>query len=109
MQYEQVILSEADQHWRNQLALEVAKETRLPIPRVLMLEWNQLLGRKLQMRSREIELNDLTAKALDRLPRTGRWIFTSSPFPPTIPDKYLEPARHWIRRNRSILFGYKGR
>ena len=96
-----IIINEQDQRWRQELALAVAKEARLPIPRVLMLEWNQLTGRRLQMRSREAELDQLTAKAIDRLPRTGRYIFSASPFPPIIPDEYLEPARRWLaRQNR---------
>lgn len=93
---DEIIISEADQRWRQELAKEVARETRLPIPRVLLLEWNQLTGNKIQTRSREAELGSMTAKAIDRLPRTGRYIFSASPFPPIIPDEYLEPAREWL-------------
>jgi hypothetical protein len=40
----------------------------------------------------------------DALPRTSRWICTASPFPPTIPDKYLDGARRWARKqNRRHL------
>lgn len=95
-----IIISEDEQRWRQELALAVAKQTRLPIPRVLMLEWNQITGAKIQTRSREATLEPLTAKAIDRLPRRGRFVFSASPFPPIIPDEYLEPARRWCARKR---------
>lgn len=96
------IISERDQIWRNELIEQVSKETRLPIPRVMMLQWSQF-DRPNKIRTpsgREATLSKLTASAIDRLPCTSRWIFTMSPFPPTIPDAYLEPARKWSERMR---------
>lgn len=91
-----IIINENEQRWRQELALAVARQTRLPIPRVLMLEWNQVAGNKITTRSREATLDSMTAKAIDRLPRCGRFVFSASPFPPIIPDEYLEPAREWL-------------
>lgn len=97
------ILSESDQRWRNQLALQLSKETRLPIARVLMSTWSQLEANKYRTATgREIELSEMLAQAIDRLPRTSRFIFTASPFPPTIPDRYLEPAKRWARRHNRL-------
>ena len=101
-------LTEADQRWQQTLAIQVAQETRLPIPRVMMLEWNQVDGKTIKTRSREVTLQPLTAAAINRLPCCGRFVFSSSPFPPIIPDEYLEGAHHWCRRqNRRhhSLFG----
>lgn len=91
-------LSEQEQIWQQELAAQIAEETRLPIQRVLMLEWNQVIGSRIQTRSREAELQPLTAAALNRLPCCGRYVFSSSPFPPIIPDKYLAGAERWCRR-----------
>lgn len=94
-------LTEQEQIWQQDLITQVAKETRLPIPRVMMLEWNQIIGARIQIRGREAELQPLTAAAVNRLPCCGRFVFSSSPFPPIIPDKYLEGARHWTRRQNA--------
>lgn len=97
------IMSESDQRWRNQLALQLSKETRLPIARALMSTWSQLAANKYRTATgREIELSEMLAQAIDRLPRTSRFIFTASPFPPTIPDRYIEPARKWTRRHNRL-------
>lgn len=100
-------LTEADQRWQQTLAIQVAQETRLPIPRVMMLEWNQVDGKKIKTRSREVELQPLTAAAINRLPCCGRFVFSTSPFPPIIPDEYLEGAKHWcrIQNRRRRIFG----
>lgn len=95
------IINESDQRWQQELELQIANETRLPIPRVMMLEWSQFDGKKIRTRSREVELQALTAAAINRLPCNGRWIFSQSPFPPIIPDEYLEGAKRWTdRQNR---------
>jgi len=95
----EIILDEAAQHRRNELAAQLAEETRLPIPRALMSAWNQLDGRKFTTTlGREVRISEPLALALDALPRTGRYIFTASPFPPTIPDEYLEGAKKWVRK-----------
>lgn len=99
-------LTEADQRWQRELAIQVAQETRLPIPRVMMLEWNQVDGKKIKTRSREVALQPLTAAAINRLPCCGRFVFSTSPFPPIIPDEYLEGAKRWCRiqnRRHKIL------
>lgn len=93
------VLSESDQIWQKALALQIAEETRLPIPRVLMLEWSQVSGNRIQTRSREAELQPLTAAALNRLPCNGRFVFSSSPFPPIVPDEYLEGAKRWCKKH----------
>ena len=36
-----VVLSESDQIWRNDLITQVAKETRMPLQRVMMMTWAQ--------------------------------------------------------------------
>lgn len=101
-------INEADQRWQQELATEVARETRLPIPRVMMLEWNQIAGNKIQTRSREAELQPLTAAAIHRLPCCGRFVFSTSPFPPIIPDEYLEGAKRWCKRqNRWRPFSHR--
>ena len=95
----QIILNEAAQAHRNELAAKLATETRLPIPRALMSAWHQLDGRTYTTtQGRAVTISDALARELDALPRTGRWIFTASPFPPTIPDKYLTGAKKWARR-----------
>ena len=54
-------LTEQDQIWQQALAMQIAEETRLPIPRVMMLEWSQVAGNRIHTRSREVELQPLTA------------------------------------------------
>lgn len=99
-----VVLSESDQIWRNTLIEQVAKETRMPIQRVMMMTWAQFEApNKIRTQTRrEVELTRPTALALLRLPRTGKWMFTMSPFPPTIPDEYLDGARQYIREQEAI-------
>lgn len=101
---ELVVLSESDQIWRNELIKEVARETRQPIQRVVMLTWAQFEApNKIHTRTgREVVLTNLTATALLRLPHTGRYIFTMSPFPPIIPDEYLDGAREYIREQETL-------
>lgn len=101
---EMVVLSESDQIWRNTLIEQVAKETRMPIQRVMMMTWAQFEApNKIRTQTRrEVELTRPTALALLRLPRTGKWMFTMSPFPPTIPDEYLDGARQYIREQEAI-------
>lgn len=96
------IMSESDQLWRNELIKKMAKATRLPIPRVMMMNWTQFeKPNKIRTQTgREIELDSALALAIDRLPRYSRWIFATSPFPPLIPDEYLDPAREFIERKK---------
>lgn len=104
--YEQIIImSEADQERRNRLAFQLAQATRLPIPRILLAEWNRLNGRFFKTPTgREVLLEKELADQLDALPRTSRFIFSASPFPPTIPDKFLAGAQKWARKkNRRHL------
>lgn len=99
-----VVLSESDQIWRNEVILEVAKETRMPIQRVMMMTWAQFTPpNKIRTQTgREVELTRLTATALLRLPRSSKWMFSMSPFPPIIPDEYLDGARQFIRDQEAI-------
>lgn len=97
-----VVLSADDQQWRNDVILAVAKETRMPIQRVMMMTWAQFTPpNKIRTQTgREVALSDLTAHSLQRLPRgSGRWLFTMSPFPPIIPDEYLDGARRFVADN----------
>lgn len=97
-----VVLSAEDQQWRNDVILAVAKETRMPIQRVMMMTWAQFTPpNKIRTQTgREVTLTDLTAHSLQRLPRgSGRWLFTISPFPPIIPDEYLDGARRFVAEN----------
>ena len=96
-------LTEKDQIWQQALVMQIAEETRLPIPRVMMLEWSQVAGNRIHTRSREVELQPLTAAALNRLHCFGRYVFSESPFPPIIPDKYLEGARRWTDRENAKM------
>ena len=75
----------------------------------MMLEWSQFDGKKIKTRSREVDLQPLTAAALNRLPCNGRFVFSQSPFPPIIPDEYLESARKWAMRQnkKGGFFGRK--
>ena len=99
-----VVLSESDQIWRNEVILEVAKETRMPLQRVMMMTWAQFTPpNKIRTQTgREVELTRLTATALLRLPRSSKWMFSMSPFPPIIPDEYLDGARQFIREQEAI-------
>lgn len=101
------VLNEQDQIWQQALAMQIAEETRLPIPRILMLEWSQVAGNRIQTRNREAELQPLTAAALNRLPCNGRYVFSASPFPPIIPDQYLDGAKRWCKKqNRKTFFSH---
>lgn len=99
-----VVQSESDQIWRNQVIIEVAKETRMPIQRVMLMTWAQFEApNKIRTQTgREVELKPMTATAILRLPRASKWIFSMSPFPPLIPDEYLDGARQYIREQEAI-------
>lgn len=99
-----IVQSESDQIWRNSVIEQVAKETRMPIPRVLMMTWGQFEPpNKIRTQTgREVELSRMTATALLRLPRSNKWMFSMSPFPPLIPDEYLDGARQYIREQETI-------
>lgn len=92
------IMSESDQLWRNELIKQMAKATRLPIPRVMMLTWTNFEKPNIirTPTGRGVELDSTLSLALDRLPRYSKWIFSTSPFPPLIPDEYLDPMREYI-------------
>ena len=96
------IMSESDQRWRNELIVEMAKQTRLPIPRVMMMTWGQLENpnRIRTQTGREVELSEWLAQAIARLPHYSKWMFSMSPFPPTIPDEWLDPARKYIEKRK---------
>lgn len=99
-----VVQSESDQIWRNEVILEVAKETRMPLQRVMMMTWAQFTPpNKIRTQTgREVELTTFTATALLRLPRSSKWMFSMSPFPPIIPDEYLDGARQFISEQEAI-------
>lgn len=99
-----VVLSESDQIWRNDLITQVAKETRMPLQRVMMMTWAQFEApNKIRTQTgREVELSEITAHALLRMPRCSKWMFSMSPFPPIIPDEYLDGARQFIRDQETI-------
>ena len=96
------IMSESDQRWRNELIKQMAKATRLPIPRVMMMTWGQLENpnRIRTQTGREVELSEWLAQAIARLPHYSKWIFSMSPFPPIIPDEWLDPAREYIEKRK---------
>lgn len=99
------ILSESDQRWRNEVITQLAKEARIPIQRAMMTEWNQIEANKYRTRQgREVELSTMLVVALDRLPCSGRYVFSLSPFPPTIPDEWLDPAREYIEKKHKLEF-----
>ena len=99
-----VVQSESDQIWRNDLITQVAKETRMPLQRVMMMTWAQFEApNKIRTQTgREVELSEITAHALLRLPRCSKWMFSMSPFPPIIPDEYVDGARQFIRDQETI-------
>lgn len=101
---EMVVQSASDQIWRNEVIEQVARETRMPIQRVMLMSWAQFEApNKIRTQTgREVELSTMTATALLRLPRTGRWMFSMTPFPPIIPDEYLDGARRYIRDQEMI-------
>lgn len=105
MQYEEVVLSASDQEWRNELIKQTAKATRLPIQRVMMLTWANFEKPNIirTPTGREVKIDKTLALAIDRLPYSGRYIFSMTPFPPTIPDEYLDPARKYIERKQKRL------
>lgn len=98
------IMSESDQLWRNELIKKTAKATRLPIPRVMMLTWTNFEKPNIirTPTGRGVELDSALALAIDRLPRHSKWIFSPTPYPPLIPDEYLDPAREYIEKRRKI-------
>jgi hypothetical protein len=100
-----IILNEQQQRQRNEIAEELARQTRLPIARILLTAWIQIDGRHFTTTlGREVILSPDLAEKIDALPRTGRFVFSASPFPPIIPDKYLDGAQRWARRkNRRHL------
>lgn len=98
------IMSESDQLWRNELIKKTAKAMRLPIPRVMMLTWTNF-EKPNTIRTptgRVVEIDSALAMAIDRLPRQSRWIFSMTPFPPLIPDEYLDPAREYIEKRKKL-------
>ena len=101
---ELVVQSMSDQIWRNSVIEQVAKETRMPIQRVMMMTWGQFEPpNKIRTQTgREVELSRMTANALLRLPRGNRWMFSMTPFPPLIPDEYLDGARQYIKEQEAI-------
>ena len=103
------IMSESDQRWRNELIKEMAKQTKMPIQRVMLMTWEQMeKPNKIRTQTgREVELNEWLAQAIARLPRSGRWIFSMTPFPPLIPDEYLDPTREYIEKRKSRLIFMK--
>lgn len=102
---EMTILSESDQKWRNEIITQLAKEARIPIQRAMMTEWNQIEANKYRTKQgREIEMSKMLTVAIDRLPCSGRYVFSLSPFPPTIPDEWLDPARKFIEKKRRFTF-----
>lgn len=104
-QQQMYIMSESDQRWRNELIKEMAKETRLPIPRVMMITWTQFeRPNKIRTQTgREVVLNEWLAQAISRLPRYSRYMFSMTPFPPLIPDEYLDPCRQYIGKRRKFM------
>lgn len=105
MNQEMTILSESDQRWRNEIIAQLAKEARIPIQRAMMTEWNQIEANKYRTKQgREVELSNMLVVALDRLPCSGRYVFSLSPFPPTIPDEWLDPARKYIEKKHKLAF-----
>lgn len=99
-----IVQSESDQIWRNEIIKQIAKETRMPIQRVMMMTWGQFEPpNKIRTQTgREVELSRITTIALLRLPRSNRWMFSMTPFPPLIPDEYLDGARQYIREQEAI-------
>ena len=99
------IMSESDQLWRNELIKKTAKATRLPIPRVMKLTWTNFEKPNIirTPTGREVEIDAALALAIDRLPRQSKWMFSMTPFPPLIPDEYLDPAREYIERPKKRL------
>ena len=89
---------------RNTLIEQVAKETRMPIQRVMMFTWSnfEAPNKIFTPTGREVELTPMTATALLRLPRGRKWMFSMTPFPPLIPDEYLDGARQYIRDQEAI-------
>ena len=96
------IMSESDQRWRNELIKELAKQTRMPVQRVMMMTWTQLErpNRIRTQTGREVELDEMMAVALSRLPRRSKYMFSMTPFPPLIPDEWLDPTREYIEKHK---------
>lgn len=65
------------------LAQALRKEGRLSDRQVALLEWNQIEGSHIRLRSgRVIHLTPSTSNALRALPVRGRYIFSTSALPP---------------------------
>ena len=93
---------------RNTLIEQVAKETRMPIQRVMMFTWAnfEAPNKIFTPTGREVEIDAALAMAIDRLPRRSNWVFSMTPFPPLIPDEYLDPAREFIgKQKKRLKFG----
>lgn len=65
------------------LAQALRKEGRLSNRQVALLEWNQINGSQIRLRSgRVIKLTPSTYNALRALPVYGRYVFSTSALPP---------------------------
>ena len=94
------------QNWRNDIIMQLAKEAKIPPARAMMTTWAQLESPN-KMRTttgREVELSNLLMSAINRLPCHGRSVFSLNPFPPTVPDEYLDPAREYIEKAQKRRF-----
>lgn len=99
-----IVQSESDQIWRNEVIIQLAKETRMPIQRVMMFTWaNFEAPNKIYTPTgREVVISEMLAIALLRMPRGRKWMFSMTPFPPLIPDEYLDGARQYIKEQETI-------
>lgn len=89
------------------LAQALRKEGRLSNRQVAMLEWNQIEGSRIRLRSgRVIHLTPSTSNALRALPVHGRYVFSTSALPPvgapapTAKDRMTERAQNLQRSLR---------
>ena len=101
-------MSQSDQIWRNEIITQLAKEARIPIQRAMMTTWSQIDANIYKTFSgREVKMSEILTAAIKRMPCSGRYVFTMSPFPPTIPDELLDPSREFIEKKKRFVFARK--
>lgn len=78
------------------LAQSLKKQYRMSDRQITLLEWSQVIGGTIKMRGtgREVNLTPEQIRALKTLPVRGRFVFSTSPYPPkgapseSLPEKF---------------------
>lgn len=95
---------------KTMLAQAIKREARLSDRQIALLRWQQLGDHKLRTNlGREVRLSDATWEALQALPVSGGFVFSTSALPPSgmpkksLKDELLDKYQHWKNRPRKHL------